>query len=501
MDAARRCGVRPWVGTSPTQFHHLTSPVTDDLRRRHRLLPDPEARDGVGLSARQTLPVALLLAALIGLFVAAESGQQRLADASRQVEIGALRHRVLAELFQLVTQAESGQRGFILLADSTYLIPYEEAIPKVAATLHRLDEAFATADPKGLADVNDVKRLTNLKMDELAASLELYRQGGQKAALEFISSGSGQQTMSELAEFLRHFESEQTNEIVGSSRSFRDALWLTRWITGGGVVLNIFLILLVRRLVIRDLNKRERDAEELAARGSQLELEVKRRTEDLSDLSTHLQTIAEEEKASLSRELHDELGGLLVAARMDVSWLEDRVGGADPDVKSHFRRLHEVLAAGVDVKRRVIESLRPTLLDNLGLFPALRWQLAESCGRAGLACVERYPANEPELTPEASIAVFRIVQEALTNILKHAQARNVELSVDIEGALLVVRIRDDGIGLPPERLQAIGSHGLAAMRHRVAGFGGRWTAARRRDRGTEIEICLPLERVSASPAA
>jgi two-component system, NarL family, sensor histidine kinase UhpB len=97
--------------------------------------------------------------------------------------------------------------------------------------------------------------------------------------------------------------------------------------------------------------------------------------------------------------------------------------------------------------------------------------------------------------------VFRIVQESLTNILKHAQARNVEVSVDVEGAWLVVRIRDDGIGLPPDRLQAIGSHGLAAMRHRSAGFGGRWTAARRRDGGTEIEISLPLERVSAPPAA
>jgi CHASE3 domain sensor protein len=331
------------------------------------------ARDGVALTARRIVPVAMLLVALIGLFVAAESGQQRVAEASRQVEIGAFRHRILSELFQLVIQAESGQRGFVLLGDPTYLTPYEEAIPKVGATLHRLDEAFATADPRGRADISDVERLTKLKMDELAESLELYRRGGQKAALVLIRTDAGKQTMAELSEILRRIETEQTNEIVASSRSWRDELWATRWITGGGLVLNIFLVLLVRRLVVRDLQNRERDAEELAARGSQLELEVKRRTEDLSDLSTHLQTIAEEEKASLSRELHDELGGLLVAARMDVSWLEGRVGGADPEVESHFRRLHEALAAGVDVKRRVIESLRPTLLDNLGLFPALRW--------------------------------------------------------------------------------------------------------------------------------
>src|SRR5882762_6168856 len=115
---------------------------------------------------------------------------------------------------------------------------------------------------------------------------------------------------------------------------------------------------------------------------------------------------------------------------MDFTWLEDRVATSDAEVQAHFKRVHDALQAGVDVKRRVVENLRPTLLDNLGLFPALRWQVADTCGRAGLKCTERYPPEELSLTPEASIAIFRIVQEALTNILKHAQARNVEISIE-----------------------------------------------------------------------
>src|SRR4029077_3564221 len=114
------------------------------------------------------------------------------------------------------------------------------------------------------------------------------------------------------------------------------------------------------------------------------------------------------------RELHDELGGLLVAARMDLSWLEERVDSRDAGVRRYFQRVHEALQSGVDIKRRVIESLRPTLLDNLGLVPALRWQVADACERAGLRHLERYP-DELQLTPQASIAVFRIVQEALAN--------------------------------------------------------------------------------------
>jgi signal transduction histidine kinase len=157
--------------------------------------------------------------------------------------------------------------------------------------------------------------------------------------------------------------------------------------------------------------------------------------------------------------------------------------------------VHEALQSGVDVKRRVVENLRPSLLDNLGLFPALRSQVAETCRRAGLRSIERYPPEELLLTPQASITVFRIVQEALTNIVKHARARSVEVSIEPRPPWLVLRIRDDGLGLPPERLSAPRSHGLAAMRQRAAGLGGHWQVRHAVGGGSEIEVRLPLEQV------
>jgi len=263
----------------------------------------------------------------------------------------------------------------------------------------------------------------------------------------------------------------------------------------------VFLVLLARRLVVTYMRSKERETEDLTERGAELEMLVKQRTEDLSELSTHLQSVAERERAALSRELHDELGGLLVAARMDVSWLEDRVASSDPEVRSHFKRVHEALQAGVDVKRRVVEDLRPTLLDNLGLFPALRWQVADSCGRASLKSSEYYPPEELSLTPDASIAIFRIVQEALTNIIKHAQASNVEVSVEVQPQQLLVQIRDDGVGMPAERLRGLRSHGLAAMRHRAVALGGQLRVVPAQ-RGTHIEVQLPLDTILAPvPAA
>jgi signal transduction histidine kinase len=268
----------------------------------------------------------------------------------------------------------------------------------------------------------------------------------------------------------------------------------------GALAACIFLVFLLRRLIVRYIYSKEREAQELTERQAELEHLVKRRTEDLSELSTQLQTVAEKERAALSRELHDELGGLLVAARMDLSWLEEKVGSADPDIKSQFKRVQDALQAGVDLKRRVVEHLRPTLLDNLGLFPALRWQVSDSCGRAGLNCVEHYPSEELNLIPEASIAIFRIVQESLTNVLKHASARNVEVSIDVAGEWLVIRVGDDGIGLPADRRRALRSHGLAAMRHRATGLGGEWRMVQL-ERGTQIEVRLPLQRIVVPRAA
>ena len=452
-------------------------------------------------ATRQMGLVALLLAAVLGLFLAAELGQRRLEDVRRQVEAGAQRERILSQILQLMSQAESSQRGSILLDDAGYLEPYQESVRRLPQAINLLDQAFASADPSLRAEVEQVERLSNAKLVEMGETLNLYREHGRSAAVDLIRTDIGKWTMTQLSERVRRIQSEETDNILAASRSWRIDRWINLAITTTALVASVFLVLLARRLVVTYMRSKERETEDLTERGAELEMLVKQRTEDLSELSTHLQSVAERERAALSRELHDELGGLLVAARMDVSWLEDRVASSDPEVRSHFKRVHEALQAGVDVKRRVVEDLRPTLLDNLGLFSALRWQVADSCGRAGLKSSENYPPEELSLTPDASIAIFRIVQEALTNIIKHAQASNVEVSVEVQPQQLLVQIRDDGVGMPAERLRGLRSHGLAAMRHRAVALGGQLRVVPAQ-RGTHIEVQLPLDTILAPvPAA
>jgi signal transduction histidine kinase len=447
--------------------------------------------------------IGLLLAAVVALFVAAQSGERRLAAASRRVELGAQRQRALSDVSQLLRQAESSQRGYILVGDSDYLIPFQEASARIAEAEARLDTAFAMA-PEGVrAEVEQVKRLSETKFAEMRATLELFRSRGQAAAVALIRTDVGAQTMTQTEQLVNSIQAEETSEMLAASHSWRISRWVSLAITTTALAASMGLVLLLVRLGLQHMRSKERETELLAERQGELERLVQQRTEELSDLSTHLQSLAEKEKSALSRELHDELGGLLVAARMDLSWLEDRLKTDDAEVQSYFRRVHEALQSGVEVKRRVVENLRPSLLDNLGLFPALRWQVADACTRGGLRAIERYPEEELQLTPEASIAVFRIVQEALTNILRHASARTADITIETRELWLSIGIRDDGVGLLPERLHAARSHGLAAVRHRATSFGGHLQVSSPPGGGTEIEVRLPLERVllQSAPAA
>ena len=198
---------------------------------------------------------------------------------------------------------------------------------------------------------------------------------------------------------------------------------MSRALMGSVVLLNISLLIVSAALLARQARRRAELTEQLATENEELERRVRRRTAELSALSSHLQQLSEKEKASLARELHDELGGLLIAVKMDVSWLQKRWPNAnDPDIQARWVRVLKVLDDGVDFKRRIVESLRPTLLDNMGLLPAVRWITQETCSRAGLHCTEIYPEHGARAGDDAAIMVFRLVQEALTNIVKHAHA-------------------------------------------------------------------------------
>jgi signal transduction histidine kinase len=446
------------------------------------------------------LPAVGLIAFLVGLFVLAAAGQSRLNAANTRVYESQLRQQALSEFASLITDAETGQRGYLLTGADSYLAPYRAALPKIDSALDRLRDVYSRSED-GTAKVRELRILTGKKLAELEDSVVTAKKAGTAPALNIVRTDVGKRFMDDIFAVVTAMRDHEAVVFAAATVQQRTDLRRSVWISSAGLLLNIGLVLLAARFVHGEMRRRARQAIDLHHQKQSLERLVEERTRDLASLSTHLQGVSEQEKSALSRELHDELGGLLVAARMDLSWLQQHLPTSDPGIEQRFRRIQESLNAGIDLKRRVVEDLRPTLLDNMGLFAALRWQLRETCRRKGLRGTESIPEVELRFNPEASIGVFRIVQEALTNILKHAEAKSAHLSVEIEGNDFSLLISDDGKGIPADRLKTLSSHGLASMRHRVAALGGSWEIHNPTAGGTVVTASIPLSNMLATEAA
>lgn len=219
-----------------------------------------------------------------------------------------------------------------------------------------------------------------------------------------------------------------------------------------------------------------------------LELEVARRTAELTELTQHLLTAREDERSRLARDLHDELGALLTSAKLDAARIRSRLGSTAPEAQERLAHLVLMLNEVIALKRRIIEDLRPSSLSNLGLVETLEIlarEFAQSCGVTVHCDLHAVP-----LDADADLVVYRLVQEGITNIGKHAKARHVWLGLGQEGDRVVVTLRDDGVGFDPQERPSA-AHGLMGMRFRVLAEGGQLDLVSAPGRGTTIRMQLP----------
>ncbi len=233
-----------------------------------------------------------------------------------------------------------------------------------------------------------------------------------------------------------------------------------------------------------------------------LEQRVAEQTEQLRNLARNLASVQEEERIRIAREIHDELGQTLTGLRME---LEDLEGACEQDAVDRsrladgFARAGTLLTALHDSVGAVLNALRPRLLDSRGLIAAVEALARDLARKAGVSCTVSCGLDEEALSQEQSIALYRVVQEAMTNVARHAHARHVSVSLDIDGPDASVEIRDDGIGFDPEAAAAQDRFGMVGIRERARLVGGSCTIDSGPDRGTCIRIRFPY--LSEAPAA
>jgi len=231
----------------------------------------------------------------------------------------------------------------------------------------------------------------------------------------------------------------------------------------------------------------------------QYEDDLKRQQQELRELSARVLEAREEEKTRIARELHDELGQLLTALKMDLSWLRERLPAGEAAEKAG--EMGQMLDHTVTATRRISADLRPLMLDDLGLAEAAGWLVEDFAKRSGIQVEARIAEDIPleNLSKSASTAIYRAVQESLTNVARHSGAKQAWVLIEVDEDALYVEVEDDGRGIAPQDLSKSRSLGLKGMRERVAFLGGAMEVGRAPRGGTRLRLRMPLRGMLPEP--
>jgi len=432
-----------------------------------------------------------LLAAIVALSLVAvnEFGYRRALAINRELD-AAMDGRVQLQLImRLMTDAETGQRGYLLTGKPDYLRPYQEASVAVAGALRAMQNRYLH-NPQFAAEFQNLATGVAKKQEELSLTVAL-RSSGDDAWKTVLDTDSGRMEMAAIRDAVAQLRDKETQLIEHYQQTLHQTLVLSR--IAIMVLVSIGLIAFgvyarQTRILVRE---REKQQQQLQRDRDLLEAQIQERTRRLSELTLHLLNAREDERARLARELHDELGALLVAAKLDLARLKARLGDAEDYIKERLFHLGQALSNGISLKRRIIEELHPSSLSKLGLVAALEILIREFAARTGMSCdSELEPVT---LAPAAELTVYRLVQEALTNIAKHAEATRVEIRLSKQPLRAHIEVQDNGKGFDTTQAST-SSHGLEGMQYRVAANGGSMLVHSAVGEGTLIAATIPLLR-------
>ena len=465
-------------------------------------------RHGLRLLLVAGMVLAIAIAGLVELTYQ-ESTRSLFSLASRGVA-----RTAIANIVRRMLEHESAQRGYLITGRDEYLAPGAEVVSDINNAIAVLKRHYAD-DPTLSARVAELQTQVAEKQSEVDATIALYdkakdersqadgnRRPSPEAAfghgsgtastpprwLELVLTNIGREKMDTVRQSTEALMAAEDLAVLAERAGIVKTLRYGRAGLHGMTLASLLALVLYLRKTIALETAQLQHAEHLGHERDELEAQVRRRTNELTDLARHLQTVREDERGRLARELHDELGALLTAAKLDVARLRRSLAGMTADQEQRLRHLVGTLDEGISLKRRIIEDLRPSSLSNLGLVAALEIQAREFGARANLAV--HLLLDNVALDEAAQVTVYRLVQESFTNVAKYAAATEVTLSLQADGEQVRIAVEDNGHGFDQTHLR-VGSHGLTGMRYRVEALGGKLHIDSAPGKGTRVEARLP----------
>ena len=298
------------------------------------------------------------------------------------------------------------------------------------------------------------------------------------------------------ARMIRERERSRSTPIIFLTGAYEDLSSMFRGYEAGAVDYMVKPIvpevLKFKISVFVDLYKKNFALTREIAERRRAEEHLKNSQENLRALAVRLQSVREEEWTRIAREIHDELGQALTGLKMDLTWLAKKLPADQKTLATKTSSMFDLIDGTIQSVRKIATRLRPEVLDELGLAPAIEWQAKEFQKRSGIRCRLSLPENALPLDRERSTAAFRVFQELLTNTARHANATRIDVAMQVDSRALVLRVDDNGKGIDPSAITSPKSLGFMGMRERVLPFGGTVEITAVQGEGTRVKVSIPL---------
>lgn len=451
--------------------------------------------------------IAMLSGALVVAMASVMFSDNWIVSMNRQVEIIRLVRVNIATLHQLkadLFEAESAQRGYILTKRVEYVAPFNAALNQARANV-KLSEALVIDTSSEKAQIIELEWLKAIsasieaKSAEMLLTIKLVKQNKIDEANQVLNLDLGRLEMKKFVEQTDKLIKQQTADVDAMIEKRRSTVNLARGSIIGGSLLLMLLVVLVIKQLLGEISVKSQLQQQVVKENEMYEKKLQQQTKLLRSMALDYQADVERERQKLSRELHDELGSIFTATKMDLAWVMKKLVVIAPDVVTKLIKTTSYVDQGIQYQRHIVQELHPAMISTFGFWPALNALIKDAAERNKWQLMLNLPDETTQLNETISLVAYRIVQESLNNANKYAKATAVNIDVMLDEHHVKLEIEDNGVGVDMSALNG-NTHGLSGMRHRVLAIGGHFEMISCPGKGVLIRALIPLDVMANSDA-
>lgn len=396
--------------------------------------------------------------------------------------------------------AESSQRGFLLTRSDNYFKPYDEATGQISQQQQNinalLNHTNLVKHAQIQATMSELMSSISKKSAEMSVTIDFAKKRQFDKALAVVKLDSGIKESRNIEVLLRRFEQQVLDYRVELEDNRNNLRRMMRWFVMACPLIFVSLVVLVIRRLLRELAEKANLYVRLTDENAEYERNIQSLTTTLQRQALQAQTNIERERYQLSRELHDELGSLLTAIKMDISWTIKHLKDDRPQVTEKLKKTNQYLDRSINFKREIVQNLHPSMIKSFGLIASLQNLVNEAASRNQWQMDIIMPEQEMAINETLSLIIYRLVQESLNNCSKYAKAKQVSVHLLHDDHYIKLEVIDDGIGFDMNNLTSANT-GISGMRNRVESIGGHYEVTSAPQQGASMRVMLPFLKVDS----